>query len=105
MSFSNVLQNAKKYGFPLVITDAEGRDPYVLLPFDQFDAMMSSTPLREAVIPRVIEDVIEDEMETQRNTKIQSTAESLEKRSTELENSAVLSEEEKFYLEPIDDEV
>ena len=105
MSLSHVLKNEKKYGFPVVFTDSEGHDPYVLLPFDQFDAMMSGSLSSEVVMPRVVEDVIEDEMETQRNTKIQSTAETLEKSSPIFENSAVLSEEEKFYLEPIDDEV
>ena len=104
MSLSQVLKQAKKYGFPVVITNDEGEDSYVLLPFDQFDALMDGTRASEPSLPRVIEDVIEDEFEAQRSSKIDAVAESLENTVSFADNSAELSTEEKFYLEPIDDE-
>ena len=39
MSMQRVLETARKLGLPVIVTDPAGREPFVLLPLDQFEAM------------------------------------------------------------------
>ena len=39
MSLQRVFESARKLGLPVVVTDPAGREPFVLVPLDQFEAM------------------------------------------------------------------
>lgn len=43
MSLQRVFESARRLGLPVVVTDPAGRDPFVLLPLDQFEAMAGSS--------------------------------------------------------------
>ncbi len=89
MSLLRIFESAKKLGLPLIVTDADGRDPMVILPLEQFEALahaQEAPSLHEKKAeaaspePRVLEEM----MPTLKNDEI--------------------SLEERFYLEPIDEQ-
>lgn len=43
MSWQRVIETARKIGMPIIITDVVGRDPMVILPLEQFEAMAGDT--------------------------------------------------------------
>ena len=43
MSLQRVFESARKLGLPVVVTDPSGREPFVLLPLDQFEALTGET--------------------------------------------------------------
>ncbi len=43
MSLQHVLEVARKNGMPVIITDDSGREPMVIMPLEQFEAMAFST--------------------------------------------------------------
>lgn len=43
MSLQHVLEVARKNGMPVIITDMSGREPMVIMPLEQFEAMAFST--------------------------------------------------------------
>ncbi len=48
MSMQRVFESARKMGVPVIVTDSSGREPFVLLPLDQFEAMAGESPARRA---------------------------------------------------------
>jgi len=51
MSMQRVFEMARKMGLPVVVTDVTGREPFVLLPLDQFEAMMGEGAVAPARPP------------------------------------------------------
>ena len=103
MSSQRVFESARKLGVPVIVTDPSGRDPMVVLPLDQFEAMAgdggkseigsgkSGTPVRPAESRRAA-----------------PAADDLPPSFGDLAVSMLQNDEipleERFYLEPMDDE-
>lgn len=43
MSLQRVFESARKMGVPVIITDPSGREPMIVLPLEQFEAMAGET--------------------------------------------------------------
>lgn len=97
MSLPRIFDLARKLGTPVIMTDAEGREPLVVLPLDQFEALAGVSA--DAPVTQPVEYV-----------KLQSTAkESVPTRTDTVTNAPTtpvdsLPIEERFYLEPLDGE-
>ncbi len=88
MSLLRIFESAKKLGLPLIVTNTDGRDPMVILPLDQFEALAQA---QEA--PSIAEKMAETASPEVR---------SYEEMMPALKNDEI-SLEERFYLEPIDE--
>jgi nicotinamidase-related amidase len=107
MALQRILESARKLGVPVIVTDIAGREPFVVLPLEQFEAMMGveskvAKPVVEPVQtrPAAVEPTVEIALNKEQFPQITR----LEK--VEM-SSAVESEEipleERFYLEPMDE--
>lgn len=123
MPLTHVLETARRLGIPVIITDEEGEAAQVIMPFDDFAAMVgTATPTPKSASrpqtgrPRVTHatsPISEDDeiaralAELQREAieekSIQSVA-GLENELGDPEKKAEGFLEETFYLEPLDDE-
>ena len=102
-----VLETARKLGLPVVVTDILGREPMVVLPLEQFEAMAGSgsevqapdihreEPKRH---PLPEEKVLQEEFSVRpQQQKPQETTKELSSISEEI------PVEERFYVEPMED--
>ncbi len=89
MSLLRIFESAKKLSLPLIVTDTDGRDPMVILPLEQFEALAHA---QEA--PSTAE---------KRPESASPQLHSLEEIMPPLKNDEI-SLEERFYLEPIDEQ-
>lgn len=132
MSLQRVLETARKTGMPVIMTDIAGREPMVILPLEQFEAMAGlgsdtsrssapsepierkpSPPSREEpqTIPVVpsepeapkMEEMAKNGGEGALKKRLEETAAQLEALVEKGGESAEFSLEERFYLEPIDE--
>ncbi len=119
MSLQRVLETARKTGTPVILTDVAGRDPMVILPLEQFEALTGvgaetakparrtapAAPHREAKVP--IQDPVDRafaEMAAERlKNRMEETAIDLESLADQSPVSMEIPLEERFYLEPEDD--
>lgn len=113
MSWQRILESARRNGFPVIVTDIAGREPMVVMPFDAFEEMnetyhasLEAWEEGEGIEYSDLEPVSEEvyappapiEPVPPPSEPPMPTAESGE------ENVSHLSMEERFYLEPVDDE-
>jgi len=119
MSLQRVLETARKTGTPVILTDVAGRDPMVILPLEQFEALTgvsaeTAKPAhRTAPVPprREAKTSVSDpvdrafaEMAAERlKNRMEETAIDLETLADQSTVSAEIPLEERFYLEPVDD--
>lgn len=107
MSLQRVLETARRTGTPVIITDVSGREPMVVMPIEQFEALTGEAPARQAPRPTLskeerVERVLA-EMAAQRSEERMNDA-ALKIESLSLEVPADdLTLEERFYLEPVED--
>ncbi len=106
MSIQRVFESARKLGVPVIMTDPAGREPMVVLSLEQFEAMIGeghpahsqqpahpqSVPVSPAISGQQVNHVTKIPLDTQ---------ESLDSSDTD---SSDIPLEERFYLEPVDDE-
>lgn len=105
MSLQRVFESARKMGVPVIVTDPSGRDPMVVLPLEQFEALNqtdempkvrpsapvpAAEPVRIAEKPRNIQKMQEMPLPSEMSFSQGPGPE--------------ISLEERFYLEPSDDD-
>lgn len=105
MSLQRVFESARKMGVPVIVTDPSGRDPMVVLPLEQFEALNqadespktrqtqpipAAEPIRIAEKPRNIQKMQEMPLRSEMPFPQGPGPE--------------ISLEERFYLEPTDDD-
>jgi nicotinamidase-related amidase len=118
MSLQRVLEIARKNGMPVIITDDSGRDPMVILPLEQFEAMTFSTQsiaqstqypvhssqsMKESpLVARnsELDDAIAEMTAERLKNRVEETAIQLESLADQGSDSPEISLEERFYLEP-----
>jgi len=83
MSLQNVFESARKMGVPVIVTDPSGREPMVVLPLEQFEAMNGEEKARiPQNKPQFASPVFEPSIPS---------------------NFSEIPPEDRFYLEPVDD--
>ncbi len=106
MSLQHVLATAKKLGIPVVITNEAGEASQVVMPFEDFAAMVGSvTPVARK--PR-ISPVVDEEEDLEQVLSAIDFEPSQEPPmrppvSPSGPTSPISSSDDKFYLEPIED--
>lgn len=127
MSWQRILESARKNGFPIIVTDIAGREPMVVMPFDAFEEMNEAyhstldrweDGLDEMEYAEVREDEGRDESTVEPPAERGASAIS-DEFSAEEDNKTVadhwpefgpeedvshLSMEDRFYLEPVDED-
>jgi hypothetical protein len=111
MSLQRVLETARRTGTPVIITDVGGREPMVVMPLEQFEALTSEAPSRptghsaghlslskEERVERVLAEMAATRSEERAN----DAAHKIESLSIEVPADD-LTLEERFYLEPVED--
>ncbi len=113
MALQRILESARKLGVPVIITDVAGRDPFVILPLEQFEAMagvegkemkqesiksIKPVPSLEGELPEPTTHFSLNEVQREILPKIEEKEAKPEIQEVE-ENPL----EERFYLEPMDE--
>lgn len=103
-----VTEIARKLGLPVIMTDPSGRDPMVILPLEQFEAMAGGETKTPAPLthkprpeptkaPPMVPEINDFPLEIQDLAAMTATE------ATSDEVAADLSLEERFYLEPVEE--
>ena len=107
MSLQRVLETARRTGTPVIVTDVGGREPMVVMPLEQFEALTGETSSRPA--PRQALSKEERVERVLAEMAAQRTEERMNDAALKIESLAVevpaddLTLEERFYLEPVED--
>lgn len=115
MSWQRILEVARRRGMPMIVTDIAGREPMVLLPFEQYERLDESVSTDQRgvivnmVIPPITEPVV-TEAAIDRMTE-QGVAARLQRKDAvaavesagDTATDEALDVEERFYLEPIEE--
>ena len=125
MSWQRILESARKNGFPIIVTDIAGREPMVVMPFDAFEEMNEAyhaalenwdegeEGIEYSDLPPVTEDVYAPPPESVDHAHQANEHEAPSSRMSEGEvrpeagsesDVSHLSMEDRFYLEPVDDD-
>jgi hypothetical protein len=127
MSLQRIFESARKFGVPVIVTDPAGRDPLVVLPLEQFEALSESgpseakpavripvsTPRRAEVSKpsvskeiRHVEEILAERAAEMAQPRVDEVVSALESGAApQGAGTSEISLEERFYLEPVDDEV
>lgn len=124
MSLQRVLETGRKIGMPVIITDLSGRDPMVILPLEQFEAMAGTAQKGTSVtkkapveLPRRVppssdsafsltdsaEQAFADMTAERAKARVEEAATQLEAVVAKSPENPDFSLEERFYLEPVED--
>src|SRR5262245_33195529 len=114
MSLQRVLETARKTGLPVIVTDVAGREPMVILPLEQYEALTDSEETVAPSLPKVAQPRQEiktvplpidaDEGVNVLSESKESTSVRLEAVAEQsLEDEEEIPLEERFYLEPVED--
>ena len=126
MSWQRILESARKHGHPIIVTDIAGREPMVVMPFDEFEVMneaylaslesweedINDNDIEYSELEAPVSEVPVTPLESfQREPIVQEVdpskssgrAESVLE-SSQQDDISHLSMEDRFYLEPVEDE-
>ncbi|MFH1621360.1 MAG: hypothetical protein ABIB04_04745 [Patescibacteria group bacterium] len=96
MSIQQVFESARRLGLPVIVTDLGARDPMVVLPLEQFEALASESPIKTS-------------MKTESHDGLGGAGASSNKQIGDQDSfsgSAAGQDiplDERFYLEPVDE--
>lgn len=107
MSLQRVLETARRTGTPVIVTDVGGREPMVVMPLEQFEALTGETPSRHTHQPSMskeerVERVLAEMAANRSEERANNAALKIESLSLEVPADD-LTLEERFYLEPVED--
>jgi hypothetical protein len=111
MSLQRIFESARKLGVPVVITDPGGRDPLVVLPLEQFEALnesgqadlsagLKASPAKEK---SRVESLLADRALEMAQHRAEGAVVGAKPSPETGERNPDISLEERFYLEPVDD--
>jgi hypothetical protein len=130
MSWQKIFNTARRFGTPVIVTDQAGTDPMVILPFDIYEGLISENggpnsysvkPKNKKSLDRMaepdasVESILEipyEDIENQKNgltepindiKTIKKTNDLPDRAPDSLEGD--ISLEERFYFEPMEDEI
>jgi hypothetical protein len=117
MSFQRIFEMVKRQGMPLIITDGQGKKPLIVLPLDAYEALLDSKDAFLSTGETLGEnepDVVPVQ-ESAASQEVTGSAPVLDvaseqapafsrERGSEKDLISELSVEERFYIEPINNE-
>ncbi|MFH1077851.1 MAG: hypothetical protein V1745_01035 [Patescibacteria group bacterium] len=121
MSLQRVLETARKTGTPVILTDMAGREPMVILPLEQFEAMAgiateTSKPAHRSPVAsqesrpstkkhdlEVVDEAFADLAAERLKSHVEQVAVQIESMAERRSEKAEIPLEERFYLEPEED--
>jgi hypothetical protein len=117
MSFQRILETARRMGSPLIVTDAAGREPMVIMSLQTYERLgegnsqvtgrKSQSPKSESVEPTITEfasmPAPQAPVKPESAPVLQEIAIQVME-SPEMAQDSEISMEERFYLEPMDEE-
>ncbi|MCI0479814.1 hypothetical protein L0Y59_04685 [Candidatus Uhrbacteria bacterium] len=119
MSLQRVLETARKTGTPVILTDVAGREPLVILPLEQFEAMagvgvdtgkhQSSVRGQESgYSPKkphteTVDEAFAEMAAERLKSRVEDVAVQIESLVEQGGEKPEIPLEERFYLEPVDD--
>ncbi|MFA6099908.1 MAG: hypothetical protein WC750_03450 [Patescibacteria group bacterium] len=119
MSWSQVFKTARRLGAPVIVTDQAGQDPLIILPLETYDGLVGQgSPAQRQPRTRGAEpdeSIFEFQSEEVSSTdnsknlakesqKVQNEVE-IDGQESEVDGSQEISLDERFYFEPLEDEV
>lgn len=114
MSFQRILETARRMGSPLIVTDAAGREPMVVMSLQTYERLSETAPTQapKPVVQPMTEPTVTEFVPAPAPAapaKMESTPVLQEiaiqvMESPEMAQDSEISMEERFYLEPMDDE-
>ncbi|MFZ2804591.1 MAG: hypothetical protein WA001_05200 [Patescibacteria group bacterium] len=115
MSLQRIFESARKLGVPVIITDPAGREPLVVLPLEQFEAlagegMVGQPPKASSKSPKKskeelrVEEILAAQAMDIVEARMDEVASDLVAQGVEGSETPGITVEERFYLEPVDDE-
>ncbi|MDO8583883.1 MAG: hypothetical protein Q7R83_01760 [bacterium] len=133
MSWQRILETARRHGFPVIVTDVAGREPTVVVPLNEYERLLeqkgmgesprqpfAGTPTRVQVRekigsdrPEIVKIETVDKFEATSAQGPEMTLKEIVRESIPIFEEAAssvpkegedLSLEERFYLEPMDEE-
>ncbi|MDQ7814514.1 MAG: hypothetical protein RDU25_01780 [Patescibacteria group bacterium] len=109
MSLQRIIESARKLGVPIIMTDPAGREPLVIVSLEQFEAMAGSP--QDTMPSRSNSSKLESDTRFSESEIVTKTIEQEDlPQDIYMEdvppppNAKVLTDEERFYLEPLDDQ-
>src|SRR5688572_11037212 len=114
MSFQRILETARRMGSPLIVTDAAGREPMVVMSLQTYERLSEVAP---TLAPKPVAQSMSEPTVTELSSMPapqapvkQESAPDLQEiaiqvmESPEMAQDSEISMEERFYLEPMDEE-
>lgn len=110
MSMQRILELARRKGMPVVVTDIAGREAMVVMPFEEYERLVDHVPAEPKPAKRRVP--MEPIMTPTPEIPTEPVSSEIENSESLMEaisvpppsESASLSLEEQFYLEPVDGE-
>ncbi len=123
MSWQRILETARRRGFPVIVTDIAGREPMVVMPFSEYERLDEVTHEKKIRVVPVMDEPtttptvkVTDRMQTEEKVAV-ATQEAFQRQvDATIRSLADISQvetspepgdlhiEERFYLEPLDEE-
>jgi hypothetical protein len=116
MSFQRILESARRMGAPLIVTDAAGREPMVVMSLQTYERLSEAAPsvkgsnpvaptltMSEPTVTEFIQTPVSAPAKQESAPVLQEIAIQVME-SPEMAQESEISMEERFYLEPMDEE-
>jgi hypothetical protein len=113
MSFQRILESARRMGTPLIVTDAAGREPMVVMSLQTYERLSEVAPalapkpaapsMAEPTVTEFIQTPVAAPSKPESAPVLQEIAIQVME-SPEMAQDSEISMEERFYLEPSDEE-
>lgn len=94
MSLQRVFESARKMGVPVIVTDPAGRDPMVVLPLEQFEAMAGAVDVRQDIPKKDFVDFSQSKGKKEQEETAKDVRLPVEE----------IPLEDRFYIEPLDEQ-
>jgi hypothetical protein len=119
MSLQRIFESARKLGVPVIMTDPAGREPLVILPLEQFEAMAgvavgqtpkptpkpAPKPVQKSKEELRVEEILAAQAAEVSEARMEEVATDLAEQGVQSTETPEITLEERFYLEPTDDEL
>ena len=104
MSWQRILELAREQGMPVIVTDLDGRDSMVVMPLERFEQLTHHSKMNAGDRPVRIE-INGSVTEKPRMEELPTIHQTLSEINESVGTNEIseLSLEEKFYLEPLDE--
>jgi len=113
MSLQRIFESARKLGVPVIMTDPAGREPLVVLPLEQFEAMagvavgqapkIASKPTQKSKEELRVEEILAAKATEVSEARMEEAVADLIEQGIEVAENPEITLEERFYLEPLED--